>query len=585
MKRYTLQNKIKKTYMVVFSGVLLLTMVLIYFFSSRIYLKESWKLCEQLVSLNLELLNRKMSEVQSRQEMIAKNETVKEMVCYYNSDTQRDFSRELKYQRELNEIFNMSAQSTEIQSFFIIDNDGKFLYFYRESPKTGYNMRELSWYRSFVDSIDIDACFVSDIHDREYLINNTEKRCISVVRPIQCRDTILFTPDAYLVCDISLESIFGNADNDEIQFMILDNNHVFYSSQSLSMPEEVQNKMIAAVKKEDFHVEILRRNLFERWIAVSMKSKVFGWKVVGISSLKEVTDMLALIVWTSVIIISITTMIMIFLSRRVAKSLLLPMNVLIGECNRIAEGEKGVEFSEKESQEISFLSDTIRDMIHNIVELSGEVIEKERRVSEEKLRVLQHQINPHFLNNVLQTIKALAVEGETDKISRISTLLGHILAYSVYEPYQSVALRTELEYIEKYVELQNIRYDNRIICSVECERNAEEIQIPKLTLQPVVENSIEHGLKEAGYLTINVSTDMESHMVCIIVSDNGKGITEEKLAEIQGYIERGEIYTQKDSIGLVNVNERLQKMYGKEYGICIHSRLGSGTTVIVRIPA
>ncbi len=585
MRRYTLQDKIKKTYIVVFSGVLLLTTILIYVFSSRIYLNESWKLCEQLVSLNLELLNGKMIEVQNRQEMIAQNDTVKEMVFYYNDLTQRDYPRELNYQRELTEIFNMAAQSAEINSFFIISKEGRFLYFYKESPKIGYDMRELSWYRSLVEKIDIDACFVSDIHDREYLINDTEKECISIVRPIQCRDTILFSPDAYLVCDVSLETIFDNTDNDEMQFMILDNNDVYYSSQPLTLSEADQDKMIAAVKKNDFHVEILNRSMFAKWIAVSMQSEVFGWKVVGVKNLKEITDMQMLIVWMLIVMIGIITIVVVFLSKRVARSVLQPMNILIHECNRIAEGEMEVEFSEKESEEIAFLSDTIQDMIHNIVKLSGEVLEKERKVSEEKLRVLQHQINPHFLNNVLQTIKALAVEGETDKISRISTLLGHILAYSVYEPYQSTAVRTELEYIEKYVELQNIRYENRIICSVECERRVEEIQIPKLTLQPVLENSIEHGLKENGQLAINISTDIESGMICIIVNDNGKGIPEEKLEEIQKHIECGEMYTKKNSIGLTNVNERLQEMYGKEYGISIYSRQGNGTTVIVRIPA
>ena len=102
------------------------------------------------------------------------------------------------------------------------------------------------------------------------------------------------------------------------------------------------------------------------------------------------------------------------------------MNRLISRCNRVAEGDYQVTFEEDESEEVSFLSHTIEAMVKNIVHLSGQVVEEEKKLSEEKLRVLQHQINPHFLNNVLQTIKALSVANETDKVSRMSTLLGRI---------------------------------------------------------------------------------------------------------------------------------------------------------------
>ena len=185
---------------------------------------------------------------------------------------------------------------------------------------------------------------------------------------------------------------------------------------------------------------------------------------------------------------------------------------------------------------------------------------------------------------MLQTIKALAVSGEMEKVSRISTLLGHILAYSVYEPYENVELGTELEYLKNYIELQNIRYDNRIICSIECEQELAQIQIPKLTLQPLVENAIEHGLKDQGKLLLDIGTETEKDCFCIFIHDNGKGIPEEELRRLEERIAGGETYHEKSSIGIVNVNERLQRIFGKEYGIRIHSRPGCGTTIVIYIP-
>lgn len=216
--------------------------------------------------------------------------------------------------------------------------------------------------------------------------------------------------------------------------------------------------------------------------------------------------------------------------------------------------------------------------------LSEKLVEEERKLSDERLRVLQHQINPHFLNNVHQMIKGMAVSGENEKISRVVTLLGHILAYSVYEPYQNVALKTELEYLQNYVELQNIRYDNRIICSVDCEEEAAMVHIPKLTLQPLVENSVDHGMWDRKTLIISVSAVVEGDMICIIINDNGKGMEESEINELFRRMETGESCAQKSSVGIINVNERIRRIYGKEYGIRIHSKQSRGTTVIVNIP-
>lgn len=620
MKKYTLQARIKKTYIGVFTVILLLTTVAMYLINGRVYQDKSWQLCEQLVNLNLEALNSQVMELQNRQEMIAKNETVKNMVCYYDTYSRRDYDAELQYRRALDDIFYLFTYSDKVSAAYILDKNGNYIYFYRESPKVGYNMMEEEWYRSLTDGICMDTCYVSGIHSRDYLVNETKEPCISIVRPIQAKSRYTFSADAYLVCDIALRTVLGQTDSDDsMQFAILDKDNEMYAGEGQKISEdkadakgrlqisqedakerqEISKNKVASeektellgssalleeIKDQDVFVRVLHQGLRSSSIVVSMKSKMFGWKVIGIKNLDEIADLRAYLLLILVITIAVMTALVAYLSRKVAGSLLKPMDLLITECNQVAGGDYDVKFRDKPSQEISFLSDTIQDMVTNVVELSEKVVEEERKLSEEKLRVLQHQINPHFLNNVLQTIKALAVAGENEKVSRISTLLGHILAYSVYEPYENVELRTELEYLEDYIELQNIRYDNRIFCSIECEQELCHIQIPKLTLQPLVENAIEHGLKNRKKLILNISTDIEKEDVCVIINDNGNGISEEELEELRDRIAKGETYQEKNSIGIVNVNERLQKMFGKQYGVQIHSRYQSGTTVVVTIP-
>lgn len=583
MKKYTLQDKIKKTYSIVFIALLLIAMLTVYLVSSRVYLNKSWQLCEQIVSLNLDLLNTQITEVQNRQQMIARNDVVKEMVGYYDHLKEKDYGLQLSYQRQLDELFYLFSYNSNVSAAYIIDENGKYIYFYKKSPKIDYNMLEEKWYADLIADIHMDTCYLSEIHERDYLVNKTDEPCVSIVRPVQSKNKYTFDADAYLVCDIELSSIFDNTqDRDDMRFAVLDKNNRIYAKEASDFLN--RSKVKAAIEKNDDFVEVVREKLLGGSIIVSMKSRNFGWKIIGVKNLDEIAEMSMLVLGVLAVTLSILTALMAFLSKKVAGSVLQPMNMLVDECNRVSRGDYSVDFKEKQSVEISFLSDTIRDMVSNVVSLSEKVVEEERKLSDEKLRVLQHQINPHFLNNVLQTIKALAVEKETEKVSHITTLLGHILAYSVYEPYTSVELATELEYLRRYIELQNIRYNDQIICTIECEKEAEHIHIPKLTLQPLVENAIEHGWNNKGRLVINISTDIESDMICIIINDNGTGMQQKDLDELEKRMENGGMYTQKGSIGIVNVNERLQRMFGKEYGVRIHSKYRSGTTVVIYIP-
>lgn len=583
MKKYTLQNKIKKTYSLVFVALLLFTALAIYLVSSRIYLNKAWQLCEQIVSLNLELLNTQVIEVQNRQQMIAKNDIVKDAVDYYNHLGERDYGLQLSYQRQLDELFYLFSYSSKVSAAYIIDEAGNFIYFYKQSPKVDYNMLGETWYTGLIEDIRMDTCYVSEIHGRDYLVNKTDEPCVSIVRPVQSKNKYTFSADAFLVCDIDLSSVFINTEkSNDMQFAVLDKANKIYAKDEADFLKN--SKVKSAIEENDDFVEVMHEKSLGSSIIVSMKSRNFGWKVIGVKNLDEIGDMILLVLGVLAVTLGIMIFLIAYLSKKVSQSVLRPMNMLVEECNQVSRGNYDVDFREKPSEELSVLSDTIRDMVRNVVNLSEKVVDEERKLSDEKLRVLQHQINPHFLNNVLQTIKALAVEKETEKVSHITTLLGHILAYSVYEPYSNVELQTEMEYLKRYIELQNIRYNDQIICNMECEREAEHIQIPKLTLQPLVENAIEHGWNNKSRLVINVSTDLEADMICIIISDNGTGMQPEAVAELERRMENGEMYTQKGSIGIVNVNERLQRMFGREYGVRIHSKYQSGTTVVIYVP-
>lgn len=585
MKKYTLQKKINKTFSLVFICIFLLMSILMAAIIGKVYENKYYQLCDQLVSLNLNLLNNQVSQVQRTQEILASNGVITNAVRLFQASGERDYGAELERWRNMDEVFYTLAQKSGISNAYIVDPEGNYLYFYKKSLKKDYNMLQEDWYRKLAETVYMNTCYVSELHSRNYLVADTEEDCISMMVPIQKNAGYIFKPDAFLVCDIDLNAILsGGSDEEDMQFVLLDDASIIYHSDSLVIDDREKEMLLAAARDNERQVWVYRKDFFTKDVMVTMKSKLFGWKMIGIRELKEIRTLNTLLLLILSGTILITVFLIIFLSKRVARTILLPMNRLIERCNRIGAGDYSVSFEECRSLEIATLSNTVETMVNNVVRLSGQMAEEEKKLAEEQLKLLQYQINPHFLNNVLQTIKALAVEKETEKISRISTLLGRILSYAVYQPHQSVPLNVELAYLKDYIELQNIRYDGKIFYSIDCDDDMETILIPKLTLQPLVENSIEHGYEGRGRLVLSINAEANPDMLCIVITDNGRGMTAVELSVLQKRMEQSDTDSQECSIGIVNVNERLKRMYGKCHGVQLVSKFPGGTTAVVRLP-
>ncbi|MDR2747301.1 MAG: histidine kinase [Treponema sp.] len=200
-----------------------------------------------------------------------------------------------------------------------------------------------------------------------------------------------------------------------------------------------------------------------------------------------------------------------------------------------------------------------------------------------ELQLLRQQINPHFLYNTLDSIRAAADSEGGYAIGEMISLLARTLRYGISAPNEMVTIRRELEYLEDYVRLCRLRYHDRVRFHVHVDRALYNIVILKLLLQPLVENSLYHGissLPENG--TVTVLGAREGKDIVFRVIDNGVGIEAENLDRLRGYI-RGE-NDDFNSIGLRNVNRRIRLFYGGEYGISLESGPGNGTMVTVRLP-
>lgn len=235
--------------------------------------------------------------------------------------------------------------------------------------------------------------------------------------------------------------------------------------------------------------------------------------------------------------------------------------------------------------EIGDLIDTYNYMTRKMDELM-----KTQAKAAEDLRIaefnsLQAQINPHFLYNTMDMINWMALQGQTDEISHAVQSLSRFYKLTLSRKKGISTIARELEHITIYVQLQNMRYHDSIELITDIPDELSEYQIPKLTLQPVVENSILHGIleKESKSGTIVITGWMENADVVLLVSDDGVGIPPEILSTILSG--NGNSQSGGTNIAVYNTHRRLQILYGNDYGLTYSSKLGEGTEVEIRFPA
>ena len=222
-------------------------------------------------------------------------------------------------------------------------------------------------------------------------------------------------------------------------------------------------------------------------------------------------------------------------------------------------------------------------MTSRIKSLIVDVYQAQLLQKESEFRALQAQINPHFLYNTLETINWMAKLNKMDDISNMVVAISNLMRISINNKRCIITVSEELHYVADYLYIQHVRYKDRLKTLIDVDPSLYGLTIPKLLLQPLVENAVIHGIekkKSGGF--IEVTGRRDANLLIFSVKDNGAGIPEEKLAHI---LEEKENQDQgHTSLGLITVHRRIQFLFGFEYGLQIDSKPGSGTTVWVRLP-
>lgn len=273
--------------------------------------------------------------------------------------------------------------------------------------------------------------------------------------------------------------------------------------------------------------------------------------------------------------------------KMIVKAILKQFYRILSTVREIQNGDLDARIATKSSDEMGELGTQINKMLDNIQHLISENIKRELLMTNSEIKALQNQINAHFIYNVLESIKMMAEIDEKYAISDAVTSLGKLLRYGMKWSTKNVTVGQEIDYIKNYLELINLRFDYEIHLALNISEFIYKQEIPKMSLQPIVENAIYHGIEElAEDASIYIKAILENDSFIIEITDSGCGMSEEELVDLDKKI-NGEIETGGGSgngIGLKNVQDRIHISFGDEYGISISSKLNCYTKVIVKLP-
>lgn len=277
--------------------------------------------------------------------------------------------------------------------------------------------------------------------------------------------------------------------------------------------------------------------------------------------------------------------IVVVITAYILRSIIKPVHDLSQAAKRIAGGDFSTRVEVGTKDEIATLAQNVNEMSEHLEEMVQKIKEDERKMRHTELRLLQEQINPHFLYNTLDTIVWLVEGNASDKAVNMVVSLSDFFRIVLSKGKDIITIKEEEQHIRSYLEIQQVRYRDILDFEIRIPEELYKYKILKLTLQPLVENSLYHGIKtKRGKGSIFVEGRMEDNKIYLDVKDTGVGMTKEALASLRSKISKP--CKETDSgFGLANVNERIRMNYGAEYGLSIESVEGEGTWVQVVIPA
>ncbi len=375
----------------------------------------------------------------------------------------------------------------------------------------------------------------------------------------------------------------------EYIFILDENNTIIYDSNENNITKKIKDSTYKDISYSDLQKKNSEITMgHQKYIVNTEESLETSWKLVRLLPENILYSDIRNVERNVIILVSVFVFVSLLISIFTASAMTMPLKKLTRMMKIVEQGDFKISFSTKYDDEIGQLGKSFNHMLMMIDQLLDTIYLTQERKKEAELYMLQSQINPHFIYNTLESIRMLAESNDDIYVSKSLFTLGKLLRYSVDINNKIVSVKDEVDYLNNYLYLQNFRFSNRLQFNINLDNELYEYKILKLLFQPIVENAIQHGLEpqfNTGVITITGYKTSEG--ICFDISDNGVGISEYQLIEINEIINdfSNTIDGSKmKSIGLRNINERIKLHYGESYGIQIISAEGKGTLVRLNLP-
>ena len=314
------------------------------------------------------------------------------------------------------------------------------------------------------------------------------------------------------------------------------------------------------------------------------------WILIAVQDLNVLFKDTVVLRNTLIVIAAAVILVFVLLSITMAGDILKPVQRLIASMKRVQSGETGVNVKVDRNDELGYMSKTFNNMIRKNEMLVRSIYRAEITKKDAELQALQAQINPHFLYNTLESISWRARLSNVPEISEMVEDLADIMEAGVGKSEEFIPLSTEIEYIEKYFRIMKRRFEERLKTKIDVERELLDYKVPKLLMQPLIENAIYHGIDKAakgGHIELSAKKD--GNYIIMTVTNSGKAMCEKEIENINILLRmHSDEYfynlreNQRSNVGIENVNRRIKLYYGEQYGLGI-SKNSEGHTVVTAV--
>lgn len=574
--------------------VIVLSLFLLGFFATSISAGAIIDKAEKSSSRELELIDRNLTTMTSSYEdyirVIASDYRLQELLLRYTKNSgQADAILKVQQIRStISDIMsNIVSPNTQVISTAVLSQSQQVLY---------YNAIYISrlgnvFSKGFLDKvIEQQTPVWTGLFRLEFNDRVKPENSIAVAKLVI--DKNLGTKTGIVILFISeknISKIFPEQrKNSHDSYYIIDGNGAVISSADKADLNQPLDRVLG-VDREDYDKlmaqgRVIARQNNKDYLFSMQRSDKLGWRVVSAVSLEEVTSENAKI-QSVILIVGILCLVFAFvMSYVISHTVTKPVHKLAGIMSAIMDGDMGVRADTEIRGELGTLANGFNELMDKIEGLIQEVLSEQKTRREFEFMLIQSQIKPHFLYNSLETIISLNKLGRYDDAISIAKSLANFYRSSLSKGGDMIRIAEEVSMTSNYLAIQKMRYSNYMEYSINIQDAIKDLEIPKLTLQPLVENSIYHGLKlkdGVGCLEINGYLS-EAGDVCIEVYDDGAGIPEDKISLL---LEKSIFNGKSEDFGLASVNNRIKLLYGNNYGIQIQSELGSFTKVTLTIPA